>query len=83
MRKDANELSQMKKIEKEIREVLQERPPLSLKDLAINGKDLIDLGYQEGKVIGEILKELLNMVIDKPEINKRGILLELAKKLRS
>ncbi|HDK26395.1 MAG TPA: hypothetical protein ENG48_04810, partial [Candidatus Atribacteria bacterium] len=80
MRKDANELSQMKKIEKEIREVLQERPPLSLKDLAINGKDLIDLGYQEGKVIGEILKELLNMVIDKPEFNKREILLELAKK---
>ena len=80
VRKYTNELSQMQKIEKEIREVLQERPPLSLKDLAINGKDLIDLGYHEGEVIGEILKIFLDKVIDRPEFNKREILLELAKK---
>jgi len=45
--------------------------PVSLKDLAINDKDSIDLGYQEGKSIGEILKIFLNMVIDRPELNKK------------
>jgi len=79
VRKDADKLRQLGKIEKEIREVLQERPPLSLKDLAINGKDLINLGFQEGKVIGEILRILLDIVINKSELNKREILLELAK----
>jgi len=49
---------------------------VSLKDLATNDKDLIDLGYQEGKSIGEILKILLNMVIDRPDLNKKKILLE-------
>ena len=51
-------------------------PPVSLKDLAINDKDSIDLGYQEGKSIGEILKILLNMVIDRLKLNKKKILLE-------
>lgn len=79
VRKDADKLSQMEKIEEEIREVLQERPPLSLKDLAINGKDLINLGYQEGKVIGEILNTLLNKAIDRPELNKKELLIKLIK----
>jgi len=85
-RNNINKFNQVKKIEKEIKEVLQERPPLSLKDLAINGKDLIDLGYQEGKVIGEILKKLLNTVIDKPELNRKEFFyskLRKSKKLRN
>ncbi|HEC91509.1 MAG TPA: hypothetical protein ENI51_00700, partial [Candidatus Atribacteria bacterium] len=81
VRKDVDKLSQIEKIEKEIREVLQERPPLSLKDLAISGKDLIDLGYQEGKVIGEILKMLLNEVIDRPELNRKEFFYSKLKKL--
>lgn len=81
VRKDVDKLSQIEKIEKEIREVLQERPPLSLKDLAISGKDLIDLGYQEGKVIGEILKMLLNKVIDRPELNRKEFFYSKLKKL--
>jgi len=66
-----------------IREILQERPPVSLKDLAVNGKDLIELGYNEGKGIDEVLKKLLDFVIYKPELNKREILLEFAKKQKS
>ena len=58
-------------MEQQVREVLEEKPAVSLKDLAINGKDLIDLGYQEGKVIGEILKKVLDMVIDRPELNRK------------
>ena len=69
-------LKQLEKMEQQVREVLEEKPPVSLKDLAINGKDLIDLGYQEGVELGGILKRLLEIVIDKPELNQRERLLE-------
>jgi len=69
-------LKQLEKMEQQVREALEEKPPVSLKDLAINGKDLIDLGYQEGVELGRMLKSLLEIVIDKPELNRRERLLE-------
>ena len=74
--KKISKLKQLEKIEQKVREVLEEKPPVSLKDLAINGKDLIDLGYQEGVELGGMLKKLLEIVIDKPELNRREKLLE-------
>ena len=71
---------EIERAENNIRKTLQEKPPVSLKDLAVNGKDLIELGHEEGKGIGKALKKLLEIVIDKPELNKREILLEFAKK---
>jgi len=67
--------AEIERAENNIREILQEKPPVSLKDLAVSGKDLIGLGYKEGKEIGETLKKLLKIVIDKPELNKKKILL--------
>lgn len=52
-----------------------------IKDLKINGRDLISLGIQNGKIIGEILNALLEMVIENPEMNNRDKLLEAGKKL--
>jgi len=69
--------------ENNMREILQEKPPVSLKDLAINGKDLIELGYQEGEKIGQIIKELLNLVLEKPALNQKKILLAWVKEKRS
>jgi tRNA nucleotidyltransferase (CCA-adding enzyme) len=63
--------------ENNIREILQEKPPVSLEDLAVNGKDLIELGYKEGKELGKILKKLLEIIIDRPELNKKKILVKL------
>jgi tRNA nucleotidyltransferase (CCA-adding enzyme) len=40
---------EIEKAENNIRKTLQERPPVSLKDLAVNGKDLFELEYKEGK----------------------------------
>jgi tRNA nucleotidyltransferase (CCA-adding enzyme) len=71
---------EIERAENNIREILQEKPPVSLKDLAVNGKDLIELGYQEGKKIGQILKELLNLVLEKPALNQKKILLTWVKK---
>ena len=63
--------------ENNIREILQEKPPVSLEDLAVNGKDLIELGYKEGEELGKILKKLLEIIIDRPELNKKKILVKL------
>ena len=44
--------------------ILFEKQCFTLKDLCLDGKDLIDLGYEEGKKIGEILNLILGMVIE-------------------
>ncbi|GAH74040.1 unnamed protein product, partial [marine sediment metagenome] len=69
--------AEIERAENNIRETLQERPPVSLKDLAVNGKDLIELGCKEGKELGKILKKLLEIIIDRPELNKKKILVKL------
>jgi tRNA nucleotidyltransferase (CCA-adding enzyme) len=48
---------------------------VTLKDLKINGIDLIKLGFQEGKTIGLILNDLLDQVIANPELNEKEILI--------
>lgn len=45
--------------------------------LAINGNDLLSLGYQ-GREIGDILERLTRDVIDNPDLNTKDSLLELA-----
>lgn len=50
------------------------------KFLEIDGNDIKSLGFKEGKVIGKILKDLENLVLDDPEKNKRDYLLEYINK---
>ena len=62
--------------EKIYHQILEEQNCLSLKDLAITGKDLIAYGIELGKVIGEILNKMLQDVIEQPELNNREILVK-------
>lgn len=55
--------------------ILEREECLCLKDLAVTGKDLIDLGIKPGKEIGEILNHLLEMVLENPVLNEKEILL--------
>jgi len=54
---------------------------LRIKDLQINGKDLIDLGVPQGTRIGEILKTVFDEVVEDPQLNNREYLLKRAKEL--
>lgn len=54
----------------------------SLKDLAVNGRDLIDAGIASGPELGKILNRLLDAVIDAPEKNTRDELLSLARHIK-
>lgn len=65
---------------REVRSILQAKEPFSRKHLLINGEDLIELGYKQGKIIGEILDCLLNCVIDDPSLNTKKELKEIVKK---
>jgi putative nucleotidyltransferase with HDIG domain len=53
----------------------------TIKDLAISGKDLMENGIEGGKIMGIILKELLETVLDDPQQNTREKLLEIAKNI--
>ena len=64
------------KIVEIIEEIEEEKECYSLKELAINGSDLIELGIKEGKQIGKILKQLLGLVIKEPNLNSRERLLK-------
>lgn len=65
-------------IESELRTVLRSGECFSLKHLAVTGDDLLSLGLK-GPELGEMLKFLLEYVMEYPDNNKREILLELAK----
>ena len=72
-------LPMMNRMEK----ILSEKKALSLKDLAVSGKDLIKIGISPGKYMGIILEELLNTVIEDPELNTMEKLLEIAEKINN
>ncbi len=65
----------------ELRALLeQELPsPHRLSDLAVDGDDLIALGFRPGPDLGSALHELLELVVDDPNMNDRDRLLEHAK----
>ena len=57
-------------------EIIEKGQCVSLKELAVTGRDLIRAGMKPGKEIGEKLNELLNLVIENPEMNTKEILLK-------
>lgn len=62
--------------------ILIAKEPLSLKDLAITGNDLInELELSKGKIIGDVLKKLFNIILDYPDLNNKKDLLKEAKKI--
>ena len=59
--------------------MLEEKVPMSIKELAVNGKDLQELGI-EGREIGQTLSELWDMALRNSVPNERERLLEIAEK---
>ena len=57
-------------------EIVENEECVSLKTLAVTGRDLIERGMKPGKELGDSLHELLEHVLDHPEDNKREILLK-------
>ena len=64
------------------REIREAEECVSLRTLAVNGKDLIAAGLQPGRELGDILKQLLDEVLETPEKNEKDYLISRAKELR-
>ena len=69
-------LAKQEKLEEVYREILAKRECLSLKTLAVSGKDLIEQGIKPGKQLGEILQSMLADVLENPAHNEKVYLLK-------
>ena len=72
--KDVRWYPQVEEIKKIYDDILLNEPCCTLKDLQINGNDLISLGVPKGKEIGIILNDVLNKVIDDELYNEKETL---------
>lgn len=61
---------------KAVAEVLSERPCFTLKDLAVNGRDLMAEGVAKGPLLGQTLSRLLDMVMDGKIPNEKEALIQ-------
>ena len=64
-------------LKEQVYKIIKEKQPLTIKDLAVNGYDLIKIGIQPGVQMGQILNYLLEKVLTKPELNTKENLLNI------
>lgn len=76
--KREEKLKRLSSVKALYKEIMDRGECISLKTMALTGRDLIDAGYTPGKELGEILEKLLVHVLENPEDNKKEILLKLA-----
>ncbi|MBQ0058943.1 MAG: HD domain-containing protein, partial [Lachnospiraceae bacterium] len=72
-----SKLSRIEGVNQEYIKILGRRDPLSLKELAIGGSDLLKMGIK-GREVGDILESSLMMVLEDPALNDKEILLAYA-----
>lgn len=77
--KRAEKLENLARAKALYEDVLASEECVTLKDLAVNGSILIEEGFPKGKQMGEVLKALLEEVLEEPEKNQKDILLQIAK----
>jgi len=64
-------------IKEKFNEIIINNEPIFLKELAISGKDILNLEIKDGKKIKELLEKSLDIVLKNPELNKKNYLLKL------
>ncbi|WP_252237233.1 MULTISPECIES: CCA tRNA nucleotidyltransferase [unclassified Clostridium] len=72
-------LSHLLYIRENLKDVIFNNECFNLKNLNISGKDLISLGLEKGKNIGEMLNELLELVMNNPDLNDKQVLIDIVK----
>ena len=66
------------------RMVEQLHQPLEIRDLAINGHDLMEqLDMKPGPELGTVLQHLFEQVLENPELNTKDQLLKLAQEIQA
>ena len=75
-------LEYIRKLEEIYKQELEKKSAFNLKTLAVNGKDIINIGVRDGRKIGMILEFLLDRVIDGDMENDRQLLLDKAAEIQ-
>lgn len=75
---DFRSLNELKRL---YNEIIEKEEAVSIKDLKISGKDIIELGVSQGKEIGIVLKLIFERVLEDSSLNERKILIKLAKEI--
>ncbi len=73
-------LAELNRIEEVARALLSEPPCFSVRDLSLNGKDIMALGVPKGRTVGLVLEHLLDLVMAEKIENERELLLLEAKR---
>jgi len=76
-----DDLKRLEGLKAQVSRVVAEGAALALRDLAISGRDLVQLGLRPGPLFGEILKVLLDEVIEDPTKNEPEYLLGRASEI--
>lgn len=69
-------LAELDEIKATAEQILAERQCLTLKDLAVDGRDVIAAGIEPGPEVGRVLEGLLEQVLNGELLNERDILLK-------
>ena len=72
----ADTLAELDRIRNEAEQIVAEGQCLALKDLAVNGRDVIAAGAAPGPAVGRVLDRLLERVLDGELPNRREVLLD-------
>ncbi len=74
--------SYLESFKQAVKEELGKKPAFSIKDLKVDGNDLMkELGLAPGPEMGRILKRLFEMVLETPKNNRKTYLLKEARRL--
>jgi tRNA nucleotidyltransferase (CCA-adding enzyme) len=74
------ETKDVDELEERIRLEIERKPPFGVKDLEVNGNDIMqEFNLSPSPLVGQILNHLLEMVLDDPDLNKKEVLLKEAK----
>jgi tRNA nucleotidyltransferase (CCA-adding enzyme) len=74
-------LAKLKEVKEIFYQIRDRHECLGIKNLAVNGNDLINIGFAEGKQISIVLNKLLKRVLENPELNDKEKLLEISREL--
>jgi len=76
------ESNAVKRLKKRIEKVIEEDNAITVRDLAVNGHDIMnELNIKPGPLVGKILNALLEEILDNPQKNNRETLLSLAREI--
>lgn len=76
-------MQRLSQVEEIYNEILENKECVSLKNLAVTGRDLIHEGMKPGPQLGATLQQLLEVVLEQPEMNEKEKLLEYWKTINN